>query len=351
MKWWSQQEADTIRQQAAAMEQAGTLSWDVLEIIYHHRLFKLFISAEMGGALLPLPEAIRVFEEAARIDGSFGWLVTIGSGGGYFAGIFSGDVAVRLFTPTDAVVAGSGYVGGVAQRVEGGYHISGIWRYCSGADYATIFTANCRIDDTDQVLSFIFRPDQVTVRHDWDTHGLRATGSHTIVVKDALVPDYMTFDIANGERSDTAEIYRYPFLPFAEASFAAVCAGICRHYLEEALAMIQIYDKPEDPRAIQRYQRVTGVIRAQEQLLYTELEKFYHALSVSWHSLLDEGKGEGPEYEEVGNRSRRLAEVALSTAQAVYPWLGLSAAMQHSAINRIWRDLHTASQHILLKEF
>ncbi|MBS1622974.1 MAG: acyl-CoA dehydrogenase [Bacteroidetes bacterium] len=351
MKWWTQEEADTIRQQAAQMEEEGKLTPGVLDIIYHHRLFKLFIPIEMGGAMLSLPEAVKVFEEAARLDGSFGWLITIGSGGGYFAGVFAPEVATKLFTPTEAVVAGSGYVSGEAVCVDGGYQVSGAWRYCSGADYATIYTANCRIKDTEQIRSFIFTPDQVTVQHDWDAHGLRATGSHTIQVSSVFVPWQMTFDIANGRRSYDAVIYRYPFIPFAEVSFAAVCAGICRHYMEEATTMIRVYDRAGDPAASKRYQTVKDVIQAQERLLSAEIQRFYSALDISWQLTQDAGIVAEAVYEEVGSRSRILTSAALSAAQAVYPWLGLSAAMQHSRINRIWRDLHTASQHILLKEF
>ena len=31
-----------------------------------------------------LPEAVRIFEQASFIDGSFGWAVTIGAGGGFY---------------------------------------------------------------------------------------------------------------------------------------------------------------------------------------------------------------------------------------------------------------------------
>ncbi|MBS1596132.1 MAG: acyl-CoA dehydrogenase [Bacteroidetes bacterium] len=351
MKWWTQEEADIIRREAPLMEQSGALSSDVLTIIYRHRLFKLFIPPGMDGAMQPLPDAIKVFEEAARLDGSFGWLVTIGAGGGYFAGVFTPEMAAKLFTPAEAVVAGSGYVSGEATCVDGGYRVSGSWRYCSGADHATIFTANCNISGTDQIRSFIFTPGQVTIQHDWDAHGLKATGSHTISVSDVFVPWQMTFDIANGRRSDDAVIYRYPFIAFAEVSFAAVCAGICRHYLEEAAILTEGYNRADDTTALKRYLTVTEMIRRQQEALNAEIARFYHALEISWRLMLDDGIVADAVYEEVGSRSRILTTVALTAAQAVYPWLGLGAAMQHSTINRIWRDLHTASQHILLKEF
>ena len=72
----------TIREWALHMEKRGELAPEILEYIYDHRLFKLFVPEELGGRMTSLPAALRLFEEASWIDGNFGWLITIGSGGG-----------------------------------------------------------------------------------------------------------------------------------------------------------------------------------------------------------------------------------------------------------------------------
>lgn len=75
----------TIREWALHMEKRGELAPEILESIYDHRLFKLFVPEELGGRMTSLPASLRLFEEASWIDGNLGWLITIGSGGGYFA--------------------------------------------------------------------------------------------------------------------------------------------------------------------------------------------------------------------------------------------------------------------------
>lgn len=350
MKYFDEEITTVIRAQSQEAEKKRRLSAEVLQLIYDHALFKLFVPANMNGAEMELPRAICTFEEASFIDGSFGWLVTIGSGGGYFAGVSNQDVSRRLFSPDDAIVAGSGYVGGHAAKTDNGYLISGSWKFCSGADFATIFTANARLEDG-TVRSFIFTPDQVEIDRDWDAFGLKATGSHTIRVKDALVPEDMTFDIDKGQRTQDAPIFRYPFLTFAETSFAAVNIGICRHYLAEARGAINVYKRIDDPEMMLRYERVNNVINTQEDILTVEVNKFHEAVETSWELTLHGGIVSEAVYSDAGRWAKKVTATALECAQRIYPYLGLTAAMESTELNRCWRDLHTASQHVLLKEF
>lgn len=63
------------------MEQEGRPTEDVLQFIHDLRLFHLFVPNELEGRMTTLPQAVRIFQECSRVDGSsFGWLVTIGAG-------------------------------------------------------------------------------------------------------------------------------------------------------------------------------------------------------------------------------------------------------------------------------
>src|SRR5204863_1529805 len=63
----------------------------------------------------------------------------------------------------------------------------------------------------------------------WHVAGLRGTGSHDIVVKDAFVPDYRTVTFADnfrgvapGHAVNTSSLYR---LPFGQVFFRGVSTG------------------------------------------------------------------------------------------------------------------------------
>jgi alkylation response protein AidB-like acyl-CoA dehydrogenase len=46
--------------------------------------------------------------------------------------------------------------------------------------------------------------------------------------------------------------------------------------------------------------------------------------------------------------SQALVQTARRSVDELYPCCGLQAAHEASALNRVWRDLHTATQHALL---
>jgi len=83
---------------------------------------------------------------------------------------------------------------GTAQRVEGGYRVSARKSPASGAEAGDILVTSIRWDDSPdgpQVIhcSVPFSADGVSIEFTWDTLGMRATGSHTVVLDDVFVPD------------------------------------------------------------------------------------------------------------------------------------------------------------------
>lgn len=339
-----------VRNEAPAMEQKGEISPKVLEAIYKRGLFKLLVPRELGGHMLPLPEALRVFEGASRIDGSFGWLVTIGSGGGYFAASMEPEVCRELFSPRGAVIAGSGYPAGEARRVNGGFRVSGRWKYISGCDYASIFTVNCVIRDEGgdgRIRSFILMPEQVKILRDWRAFGLKATGSHSIVVEEAFVPERMTFDIAEPYPVYEDPLFRYPFLPFALTSFAAVALGVAARFLEEARNLLEarreVWPSPRVEAGLQ------AVSRAAERLQGVA-SAFYRTVDDTWAIHKNRPLTE-EETASVNRRSKETAQEALRLADAVFPHLGMAGIMEGEPANRAWRDLHTVCRHVLLSDW
>ncbi|MFC5985571.1 acyl-CoA dehydrogenase family protein [Marinicrinis lubricantis] len=347
----------TARAYSAEMEQTRKLNPVLLQEIYEQGWFKLFIPEELGGRMMALPEALCIFEEVSRLDGNLGWLVTIGAGGGMFAGYMQPE-ARALFSPKEAVVAGSGSPSGWARKVDGGYLVSGEWTYCSGSSYATLFTANCRIVEGTseegeelQIRSFIFMPEQVQIVPDWNAFGLKATESHTMKAEQIFVPEERTFDLSEQLGLEEYAIYRYPFLPFAETSFTAVTLGLARHFLDEAAALAERNRANWEAASAERYSFVIDRIRQMESQWSHARETFYRVVQQSWEQV---EKGEilaEKEQLHVGRVSKQTAAAAVHGTRELFPYLGMSVLMEDCPINRIWRDLHTVSQHVLLVSY
>lgn len=348
---WSTSDLNIIRERAKHMEAEGTVDSEVLAKLVERKLFKLFVPKQLGGLMATLPEAVEQFEESAWLDGSIGWTVTIGAGGGFFVPFLPPQTAMELFTPADAVIAGSGMPSGTAKAVEGGYIVSGTWRYCSGSRHATFFTANAVIDDghatpdSPTIKAFAMLPEQVRIVPDWNAFGLKATDSHSIEVAEAFVPNDRCFSLLQPYETYKHAIYEYPFAAFAAVSFAAVTLGIGRHFLDEAEQLLEqnriSWDESKPGRTA-----FMDVLISEGRCAYMEANRSYRFhVERSWQELMEQGAVSEELANECILQSKSAAQAMRQMADSILPYLGMGAIMQHSTINQIWRDLHTACQH------
>jgi alkylation response protein AidB-like acyl-CoA dehydrogenase len=83
---------------------------------------------------------------------------------------------------------------GRAERVPGGYRVTASKRFASGCPVGDLAISSAPFDDPQrgaEVLHFpvALKAEGVSIREDWDTLGMRATGSHTLELKDVFVPE------------------------------------------------------------------------------------------------------------------------------------------------------------------
>jgi alkylation response protein AidB-like acyl-CoA dehydrogenase len=334
-----------LRTHAAAAEAAKKLHDRQLEIIRERKWFKLFVPAPWGGLGLTLPQALELEEALAWADGSTAWVVTLCGGAGWFAGFVDPAIRDGLFAAPESCLAGSGAVAGTAEAIGDGYLVNGVWPYASGAEHATAFTANCLltrggkplIDDTGarQVAAFVFAREEVILRRTWNSMGLAATGSHAFAVRQLAVPARHRFYLEARHATLPDIVYQYPFLQLAEATLAVNLSGLALRFLELAADFM-----PEQAGA--------ALVAAQGRLDATR-RALFAAVDESWRVLQDEGTIPAQGLVQVSDASRQLAVVARESVDAIYPLCGLRAADLGSEINRVWRNLHTAGQHALLR--
>ena len=241
--------APLVAAHAVEAEREARLPDAVAQPLLAGGLFRMWVPAACGGLELSLTDALAVYENAAGLSGSLGWAVMIGNGGGLFGAWLPPQGAQELFAPPHALVAGSGAPSGTAERVPGGYRAQGRWRYASGAHHASVFTANCRITEAGRALvdadgkplirAMSFQPADVTVLPDWDTSGLRATGSHSFQVESAFVPEHHTFSVITDPARAAGPLYRLPFIVLTQLPVAAVGLGLMRQALALFAALVR----------------------------------------------------------------------------------------------------------------
>ena len=139
---------------------------------------------------------------------------------------------------------------GAARRVEGGYRVTGRWKWGSGimhADWVMGFVF-LEVENGPALGLALFPVDDVKIIDTWHTDGLCGTGSHDVSVDDLFVPAHRTVAIGpilegTSGAADRfgSPIYGMPMVPFlgfaaagpaigaAKAAIAAVAARLAAH--------------------------------------------------------------------------------------------------------------------------
>ena len=346
---------ETIRSVIPGAEEAGSLHPLQLAIIYERQWFNLFVPKSYNGLQLSLPEGLRLEESVAWIDGSVGWTVTLCGGANWFIGFLQPELSTIIFSNGSVCLAGSGRPSGKATIVNGGYEITGHWKYATGSAHATAFTANCVIENNGItqndvngnpiIRSFVFLRDEVMLYNDWDSMGMLATSSNSFEVQRLRVPENRSFIITANAATLDSPIYQYPFLQFAETTLAVNISGMSLRFLE--LCEKLFIERDNYYKTEGSHTALTCLETAVEKLSLAR-KSFYYVIQNSWNECERNRRVNAELLQQVSIKSRELATIARRLTDELYPYCGLTAARKGSDINRVWRNLHTVSQHSLL---
>jgi hypothetical protein len=346
---------EKLRGQAPLSEKMERLTDEQLAVIYEQKWFKLFVPYEFDGLNLSLPDGLMLEESLAKIDGSLGWTVTLCSGATMFIGYLDSDIAREVFYDMKVCFGGSGRASGKAEIVQDGYLISGKWQYATGAAHNTVFTANCELVEDNKTLlkengapvvkSFMFLRQEVELAQDWEAMGLKATSSDTFSVKELKVKKDRAFEINPQCTALDSLIYRVPFKQFAETTLAVNTLGMTLRFLElsnEILTKKQTTGRNQPQTSTETHKLL--LLNAKREL--SELKKsFYAEVNKSWSQLEATNFIEEDLLEIISITSRKLVKNSLKWVSQLYPYCGMSAAKPSEEINRVWRNIFTASQH------
>ncbi|HEX3836651.1 MAG TPA: hypothetical protein VHW25_06775 [Steroidobacteraceae bacterium] len=332
----------------AAAEQLARLPPAICEPLLQEGFFRLWIPLANGGLELPLPDALRIYEAAAALDGSLGWAVMIGAGGGMFAAWLPPRGAQELFAFPQALVAGSGSPSGVAERVPGGYRVRGAWRFASGAHYASLFTAACVVSvgstpvqtaaGVPLVRAMSIAPADVRILDTWDPVGMRGTGSHDFEVHSAFVPEHHSFSVLTDAPRESGPLYQLPFNVLTELPVSAVGLGIARHALREFAQGLPAHAASGTGAVSTRFAQAHAALEQAAAVVWALAQE-------AWQTVLQGEKLNALQLARItascGVSQERLRAAIGELASVA----GMRAIDRRSSFSRAWRDLQTLGAH------
>lgn len=329
----------------ASGEYANILTQKEIDLLFEHKLFKCFLSKKVNGLELTIPETLSIIEDASFINGSLGWLIQIGNGGNYFLTNFEEKTGIKLFSDAKAVIAGSGTATTNAKKVAGGIILSGKWKFCSGSEYATLFTVTFKLEGTDEIKSGIVARENVSILKDWKTVGMKNTSTNSIQVERLFIPNEHIFSVSDKKSFLDEIVFNLPFIIYAQAFFISVAFGLFKRILEETVSVIN--------ESIMYNNRHSERILKMEDLHTESLSVLKHGkleISKIIEALIEEPVINNETSRSIQNQFIKISNQLRTLALNLYVANGINAVYAENILNVFFQDLLVVTQHKLMNE-
>ena len=261
-------------------------------------------------------------------------------------------------------ISGSYAPAGTAVAVDGGFRLSGRFRFSSGCPHADWNLCGAALptasgDATAPAFVLIPRSDYAIDWESWDNVGLAATGSYDVLVEDAFVPARRVLPFAAamtgnapGLPAHDNPVYRIPMLACVPYALAVPPVGAARGaielFVEENRARETRGAVVAGGNMVSEYQTVQKRVGAAEALVDS-------CLAVAYRDIAEteaEVAARGAVSLETRMRNRRsqsfIAHKAVAAIDLILAAVGGRAMQASHPIQRAWRDIHSAAAHISL---
>lgn len=237
--------APLLRETAREAELARRPLDRVVETFEESGLCSLMVPKVYGGYEQDLDTFFEVVLTMSRADASMGWLLGFYIEHCFWFLHFPKSVSDQVYGDNNYALAPAtlNVGGGRAEKVDGGYRLSGQWQWGTGIVHATWVMAGAMVMDDDGTPTptwFLLPRDQVDPVDTWFISGLCGTGSWDFKIDDMFIPDdhalpFMSLiDLSSGiaDRYD-APLCNTPLMPMLGIAAAAPMLGAAQMALDE----------------------------------------------------------------------------------------------------------------------
>jgi indole-3-acetate monooxygenase len=349
-----------IRNRADAIEAARRMPDDLARRMAEAGMFRLLVPECYGGAQVHPREFFDALVRTSRSDGAVGWCQMIGATTGLLAASLPERWAEVIYGANpNCITTGVTAPLGRAVAADGGYRVSGRWPFGSGSQVSDWICGGCMIIENGaprqnshglpESLLVMFAADEVTIHDTWHTSGLRGTGSHDIEVRDLWVPEGRWTVLGKRARID-APLYRFPTLGLLALGVSAVAVGIAERAIEAFTELATdkvptgsrrtLADRPSAQQDLARATALVGSARA-----YTGA-----AIDRAWAQAAGDGRLEVGTKADLRLAATNNAWSAAAAVDLLYHSAGGSSIYETSVLQRCFRDVHVATQHIMVAQ-
>jgi 3-hydroxy-9,10-secoandrosta-1,3,5(10)-triene-9,17-dione monooxygenase len=240
--------APALRQRAAEANQLRRLPDSTWNDLVETGIVRGLQPARWGGGELHPREFYSAVIEVARAEGCAGWVAGIIGVHPWQTALYSKETQQEVWGGDPTTMNSSSYAPtGKAERVAGGFRVSGRWSFSSGCDHCRWVNLGAIAGGIDvdgrqmpDFRSFLLPRKDYRIDDNWHVAGLAGTGSKDIVVDGAFVPDHRSmshWDLTLGRSMpgwelNPAPLYRLPFAVVFINALSAAILGAAAGFLD-----------------------------------------------------------------------------------------------------------------------
>ena len=347
-----------IADAAGRIEKDRQIPPEVIEAMHAARLFRMLIPASIGGEEVEPATFFHVMEAIAGADASLAWCLGQNSGVSMAAAYLDPKVAREMFGDARAAVAtGAPSAGAKAVVTDGGYRVTGHWKFASGSRHSQWLGGHATVCEPDgnprlgpngkaiEQRTMFFPKSKATITDTWQVIGLRGTGSDDYEVNDLFVPEAYSFTReSDADRRERGPLYRFSIFNMFGMAFCAVALGIARSVLTDFIVLA----KGKTPHSQIQLLANNNFVQINIGLSDARLGAA-RAYVLDYYAQLYEQAAAG----NMISYAQRIAgrgvtcfaiQQAREVVDFVYHAAGATAVFERNPYERRFRDLHTVTQ-------
>jgi len=355
-----------LRERQAECERLGRIPQITNDEFVENGFYRILQPRRFGGYEYGMPTFARVMMEISRGCASSGWVLALTGGHAIMLSAFFSEEAQIDVYGSDGEFRGPSRTPPrvIAHPRNGGYDLTGEWGYVSGCDIATHVIGGISVQeqgkDPEPRVAIVERAD-FTIVDDWNTIGMRGTGSRKVVIQNAFVPAYRTIppmrDAFGSRNAPGRRVHQNPMYVAGRLvsvlfeEMAAVAVGVAKGALdvyEQELLRSKLQMPPFSLRAATPdYQRHFGeawaIIHTAEALVMDIAEQYMEFAR-------QDVEEEIPFSDERDLHLQLLEQYATKLAgdavDLMFRTAGTHVAQAESMLQRYFRDMAVIKTHI-----
>ena len=344
---------ERVAEQADMFNRQGHVDRDTVGYMKRAGFYRALLPARFGGDERSPAQFLQMIERVAQVDGSAAWVSSFGVSHLYLASLPEATLEKVYTDYPDLVFAGGLFPPQPAEEVEGGFIVSGTWRFGSGSPGAGLIGVGIRGGASGGPNALprvaVMPADKVTIVPNWDVIGMRGTGSYDLVVDKVFVPEEMTF-IRGSAPSVDEPLYRYPSMAMAAQVLAVVGLGVARAAIDSLSGFAGGRKSITGAPVMANRAHVQIALAKAEAQLRSSRAYFYEVTEAVYADIL---AGKAVTREQAGLlrlAASHAARTGLDVTRLIFDQCGTAGIFNSHPLSRMLADATVVASHAFMTE-